>query len=258
MPSRSPRRPPDLEIVLVNARHAKAPENAELLAQANLDAGGISDQPDRATTPLPPQQSNRDGDALVDADLPRTTPQARERPTVMTRAESTVAAPNKPPQPETPLEQQGPGGNDMLTSAAAQARLQAEIDRQVRDYAKRPRRTAVGSRTREHHFAQYLDSWRLKIERIGTLNYPEDARGKIYGSLVLTVSIRADGSVEKIEINRSSGHTVLDEAAVRIVRMGEPYAPFPENIRRNTDVIDVTRIWTFTNQSQLVTYNREP
>ncbi|MDR2689905.1 MAG: energy transducer TonB [Azoarcus sp.] len=153
----------------------------------------------------------------------------RERPTVET-----------PPEP-------GQGGNESIDSE----KLQAELERKMRQYAEIPRRRFFSTRTwrDDDRFTPYLDNWRLKIERIGTLNYPKAARGKIYGSLVLTVSIRADGSVEKIEIDRGSGHTMLDEAAVRIVRMGEPYAPFPENIRKDTDVIVVTRTLTFTNQN---------
>lgn len=96
-----------------------------------------------------------------------------------------------------------------------------------------------------------MEDWRLKIERIGTLNYPDAARGKLYGSLLLSVSIRADGSVASVEVTRSSGHKVLDEAAMRIVNMSAPYAPFPPDISRDTDIIEIVRTWTFTNTDQV-------
>ena len=94
--------------------------------------------------------------------------------------------------------------------------------------------------------------WRAKIERVGNLNYPEAARAlKLYGSLLITVSIRSDGSVENVEINRSSGQKVLDAAAVRIVEMSAPFAAFPPDIKRDTDVLHITRTWMFTKGDEL-------
>jgi protein TonB len=120
-------------------------------------------------------------------------------------------------------------------------------------YQKRPKRRFVGARAEEYRFARYVEDWRLKIERVGNLNYPDAAREqKLYGSLLLTVSIRSDGSVENIEISRSSGHKLLDAAAVKIVTMSAPFAPFPTDIRRDTDVLHITRTWTFTKGSELV------
>ncbi|MDR1662613.1 MAG: energy transducer TonB, partial [Azoarcus sp.] len=89
-------------------------------------------------------------------------------------------------------------------------------------------------------------AWRRKAERIGELNYPAAARGKLYGDLVMTVAIRKDGSIENIIVDRPSPYKVLNEAAVRIVRMGEPYAPFPPDIARDFDIIEVSRTWFFT------------
>ena len=132
------------------------------------------------------------------------------------------------------------------------ARLEAQISKDWDSYQKRPRRQFVGARTKEYRFARYIDDWRMKIERIGTLNYPAAARDqKIYGSLQLTVSIRADGNVDTVEINRSSGHKVLDEAAFRIVRMAAPYARFPPDIRRDTDILVITRTWNFAQGDRL-------
>ena len=91
----------------------------------------------------------------------------------------------------------------------------------------------------------------MKVERIGTLNYPEAARGRLYGSLLLSVTIRSDGTVERVGVHRSSGHKVLDDAALRIVKMAAPYSPFPPDIRKDYDVIEITRTWTFTNSDQV-------
>lgn len=140
-----------------------------------------------------------------------------------------------------------------MDSVAAIARLEAQIDRRLDEFSKRPRKVQIGTRAREHRFAQYAEDWRQKVERIGTLNYPDAARGRLYGNLVLTVSIRADGTVERIDVDRSSGHDVLDKAAIEIVRMAAPYAPFPPDIRADTDIIEITRTWSFTNSDQLRT-----
>ena len=103
----------------------------------------------------------------------------------------------------------------------------------------------IGARATEYRFAQYEEDWRTKLERVGTLNFPAEARGKLYGNLRLSVSIRADGSVDAIELERSSGLKVLDQAAFRIVRMASPYAIFPGDIRRDTDILVITRTWFF-------------
>jgi protein TonB len=124
-------------------------------------------------------------------------------------------------------------------------RLQAQIDRQIQEYQKRPRKKFIGANATEYRFAQYEEDWRVKIERVGTLNYPPEARGKLYGNLRLTVTLRADGSVESIELDRSSGLKVLDAAAFKIVRMASPYAHFPPNIRKDYDQIVITRTWFF-------------
>ena len=105
--------------------------------------------------------------------------------------------------------------------------------------------SSLGASAAEYRFAQYEEDWRVKVERLGTLNYPAEARGKLYGNLRLTVTIRPDGSVESIELDRSSGLQVLDAAAFKIVRMAMPFAVFPPNIRRDTDLLVITRTWFF-------------
>lgn len=251
MPEAPPVRDRGLEVVLVNARHATAPAKPDVLAQANLDGGGTSEQKVRPKTPLPPQDATRDGTALVEARRRQQQPTERPQQKVLTRDDSPAAVANERPLPDDTKARPVASGLDLLDSAAAIARLEAEIDRSLSDLAQRPRKKVIGSRAKEYRFAQYVEDWRLKIERIGELNYPEEARGKLYGSLLLSVTIRGDGSVERIEISRSSGYPVLDAAARRIVEMGAPYAPFPPEIRKDTDLIEITRTWKFTKQDQV-------
>ena len=117
-------------------------------------------------------------------------------------------------------------------------------------------RSSSATRTDEYRFAQYIEDWRRKVERVGTLNYPEEAKGKLYGTLVLSVTIKSDGEVDKVEINRSSGQRILDDAARRIVTMAGPYAVFPADIRRDTDLLIITRSWSFTRGNSLETNAR--
>jgi protein TonB len=254
LPESKPARDKGLEVVLVNARHATAPEKPEVLAQANVDAGGNTEQDVRASTPLPPQPNRQDGDALVEAKR-RTPEPVREQKQVLTRDTApakVTAAPKKVERPTpTPEPPRAISGLDLLDSAAAVARIEAQIDRDLQELAKRPRKKFIGARAQEYRFAQYVEDWRQKVERIGTLNYPEAARGRLYGSLLLSVTIRADGTVARVGVHRSSGHKLLDEAAMRIVKMAAPYAPFPPDIRKDFDVIEITRTWTFTNGDQV-------
>jgi protein TonB len=142
---------------------------------------------------------------------------------------------------------------DILRSLNIQ-RLEAEISKQWDAYQKRPRRHVMGASASEYRFARYVEDWRLKVERIGEVNYPQAARDqKLYGSLLLIVSIKRDGSVENIEMRRSSGSKILDDAAMRIVRMGAPYAAFPADVAKDTDVIDISRTWRFTSSDRIET-----
>ena len=114
-------------------------------------------------------------------------------------------------------------------------------------HQQRPRRRFVGARTQEYRFARYIEDWREKIQRVGDLNYPQAAREqRLHGSLVVTVAIRSDGSVERVEVNRPSGQSVLDEAARRIVALAAPFGAFPPDIAKDTDVLHITRTWIFT------------
>jgi protein TonB len=235
-----------LEVVLVNAKTRDRPSKADVLAQANLDRGGNVDQDRRAKTPLPVVEPRRPGKDLADAQRrvqqleaqqQSMLAQARESK-LRVPAEATRKAPAEEPTPQ-------PSGRDLADLSLAALRLQAQIDKQIEEYQKRPRKKFIGARATEYRFAQYEEDWRVKIERVGTLNYPAEARGKMYGNLRLTVTIRPDGNVESIELDRSSGLKVLDAAAFKIVRMATPFAAFPPDIRSDTDLLVITRTWFF-------------
>ncbi|WP_347247860.1 TonB family protein [Zoogloea sp.] len=244
-----------LEVVLVNSRHAQRPDTVDVLAQTNLDAGGTGDKTGRMATPLPPQERSRVGDGLVEAQR-RSEQQQAPQMQIMTGTKGRPTAVDA--QQVNPTEAPNPvSGYDLLDSSAAVARIEAQIDKDLVDYAARPRKKFIGARAGEYRFAQYVEDWRQKIERVGTLNYPPAARGKMYGSLLLSISIGANGNVRHVEIQRSSGNKILDDAAIRIVELASPFPAFPENIRKDTDEIVITRTWKFTSTDMVKTDNSE-
>ena len=243
-----------LEVVLVNAKTRERPAQAEVLAQANLDRGGTVDEARRARSPLPVTNPREPGRDLAAAERRVRELEARQKELLaMARAQEGQVA--QPPPHGAPAEQVAPqqSGRDLADLALAAMRLQAQIDKQIDAYQKRPRKKFIGANAAEYRFAQYEEDWRAKVERVGTLNYPAEARGKIYGNLRLTVTIRPDGSVDSIELDRSSGLKLLDAAAFKIVRMAGPYAAFPPDIRRDTDLLVITRTWFFGQGDKLWT-----
>lgn len=239
-----------LDVILVNSKSARAPSDAQARAQANLDGGGNSEENLRIKTPLPASQTSREGDDLLEAQRRIVDLEARQQQLLTKALSKQTVRPAERKGDQQPTPQPTPG-LDLASNAMAIARLQGQIDRQTVAYNQRPKKHFFSPRTSEYRFAQYVEDWRQKVEQIGNLNYPEAAKGKLYGTLVITVEINADGTVALIEIDRSSGKKILDEAALRIVRLAGPYAAFPPNIRRDTDVIAITRTWSFTQADML-------
>ena len=243
-----------LEVVLVNAKSRELPARSSVLAQANLDRGGNVDDARRATTPLPVTEPRNPGRDLADAQRRVQQLEAQQKRLMAQTRKAKNRVPTEAQRP-APAEERAehPSGRDLADMALAAMRLQAQIDKQIEEYQKRPRKKFIGANAAEYRFAQYEDYWRVKVERVGMLNYPPEARGKLYGNLRLTVTIRPDGSVEAVELDRSSGLKVLDEAAFKIVRLAARYAPFPPDIRRDTDLLVITRTWFFGQGDKLWT-----
>lgn len=268
-----------LEIVLVQ-RTSKAPKEAELLAQAALEGGGQSDEAARASTPLPSLEPAPEPELAASppptppASSAASTPTpAPEQPKPKNETPSEVkplltaptntptklrAAPASNPEPapkiaepEPVLAEESrprPSAESLIQSSFALASLNAELQQRLDRRSRRLRRKYISANTREFKYAAYLEAWRAKVERIGNLNYPDEARrGKLSGQLILDVALTRDGSVQNVIVRRTSGFKVLDDAAIRIVRLASPYAPFPPNIRKETDILHITRTWQFLN-----------
>ncbi len=243
-----------LDITLVQPKSIpEQVETPDFLAQRSTQGGGEETRRERRTSPLGnPEASPAPQPAL---ELQRsggaeTAPVVRREFITAAKSQRTESVP--PPKP-TVEEKPRTRLNQLLASTQQEIdRLTAELDRRSQSAARQQRRKAVNASTQEYLYAAYLEAWRSKVERIGNLNYPDEAkRRKLYGNLLMHVAVRADGSLERIEIRRSSGHKLLDDAAVRIVRMAAPFAPFPPEIRKQVDVLDITRTWQFLDGNTL-------
>jgi|SRR5882672_133968 len=232
-----------LEVILVNSKTRSRPAEADVLAQADLDGGGDTDLDRRAKSPLPVLQPPERGADLRQTQRKVQEMEAQQRQ-LLSQLQSANEIPSAEPEPRADEKSQVSGA-DLADSALIIARMEAQIARQIDEYNKRPRKTFVGVKAKEVRYALYVEDWRQKVERIGNLNYPESARGRIYGSLQLTVSINSDGTLAAMDLVQSSGYKILDAAAQQIVRLAAPYARFPPDIRKETDILVITRTWTF-------------
>lgn len=241
-----------MEVVLVNAKSAESPIRPDALAQVNLAGGGNTDEDRRMKSPLPASAKTQTGGdaAAMEARVAELEQQARMLLSkLQSDPETADPQPAAQPTPARPAVE----ASRLTQQAREMAQLQAQISQQWETYQKRPKRAFVGANVKEYAFARYVEDWVAKVERVGNLNYPEAARRQgIYGSLRLTVSIFANGRIEKVEIDQPSGSRILDAAAIKIVELAEPYAAFPDDMRQKTDILSITRTWTFTRSDRLV------
>lgn len=237
---------PALDVILVPSKTEATPDKVDFLANAAQQGGGESDESKRprekVSSPLPKVSPGLAPAPMV-AGGP---PQSEATPTrvLTTVAESAVTAASDSARRESP-EPPPITARELITQSVEMARLAAEIERDSAAYAKRPRRKFISASTREYAYAAYMRAWVARVERIGNLNYPDEARNRaLTGNLVLTVAVRRDGTLERIDIIQPSGQRVLDEAAMRIVRLAAPFSPLPE-AKEDIDVLHVTRTWQF-------------
>ncbi len=237
-----------LEVTLVNARSETAPLQPEMLAQNQLHGGGEAET-GQASTPLP-RTVTESADQVVLAALRKRQQELEEEQqrlyTLLVSRQKTAPERLQPDLNEPAADR----GDDELEqdSLILNAQISA-IKERIEQYNAQPRRQFTGPSTRAVDYAEYVEAWRSKIQLLGTQHYPAEARGKLYGSLQLTVHIKADGSLLKVEIDRPSGHAVLNLAAARIVQLASPFAPLPPSIAEHTDVLAITRTWHFENEN---------
>ena len=236
---------PTLDVILVQTHSNEAPDKADFLAQANQSGGGEAETPERPSEMQPaPAPNPAPGIAPVPMEAGAPRPQMHTREAMVaaqTPAAQQVDSNQVIATPTAPL----PTSRDLIERSLEMARLAASVERREQQYAKRPKRKFVSANTREYEYAAYLRAWQARVERIGNLNYPDEARRRsLVGQLVLTVAVRRDGSIEDITIVQPSGIAVLDEAAMRTVRLAEPFGPLPDT-GDGTDVLHITRTWHY-------------
>ncbi|MEM7564828.1 MAG: energy transducer TonB [Pseudomonadota bacterium] len=236
---------PSLDIILANSKSFESVENPDYLAQVDQAGGGNADEKARPSAPVS-SPTPIDQKGLADQDLEELQKQqlALNSLYYLTQQESDSAL-NKQKQ-RRDKKSDTKARNEIEQRKSKISRLQAEIRQMTVDYAKRPKTITLTASTRKAIEASYLAGWVQKIEQTGNLNYPNEARiNNLDGRLRMSVWLNATGEVINMKITSSSGTTVLDEAARRILRMAQPFAPFPEELRDRADQIVIIRTWDF-------------
>lgn len=252
---------PDMEVVLVNSKSDEKPQDATRIAQTNLNGGGNTDEDRVLKSPLSAEDDElaqqasaaeqqvarleREVQSMlarVDAEreINRTT--SRTASGTPSPEQASAAGANGQANPADPARGLLPGAD-----GAAFSRQAAIIAREMDAYQKRPRRKEIGGRTQAAVYARYEEDYRSRVERMGTLHYPQPRNGQpVYGRVRLTVSILPSGQIERIVMNSSSGDPYLDQQATNIVNMSAPFGKFPADMAKEIDVLDITRTFTFT------------
>ncbi len=239
------RNPPDqdtptLDITVVNRSETPPPEDYDYLAESSQDgAGNIEEK-------VHPQQQ------LIEQAPPVTRSESKPTPTQVLSSDESLQKTGQQTEPEPEQESEQTTAAELINRSMEMLTLNQQINQSLQAYSKAPKSKFISSRTREFKYASYMRGWVQKVERVGELNYPDSARRQnLSGKLIVQVALYPDGNVREITIRKPSGHKILDDAAVRIVKLAAPFAPFPENIKKETDVLYITRTWVFTSGNRL-------
>ncbi|WP_455375734.1 energy transducer TonB [Kaarinaea lacus] len=258
--SKLPEKLPGLEITLVQSQSDKKIEDADFLAQANQEGGGEqSDELEKPSSLSEPMLASGDtgevAEVVPETEIATATdPQKKEILTATSKSEHKIAL--QKASEDMPTDREHVTSKQLLKQSKVMARLSAEVDVSRKVTSKKPRTKFLTANAKEYRFANYEDSWSKKVERIGTLNFPDEAaRAHLTGNLRMTVVVAADGSVLDIKITKHSGHKILDDAAVRIVKMAAPFARFPEDISKDYDQLVIVRTWQFLAGQKVRTKN---
>ncbi len=237
---------PSLDVTLVQTANREKPDQADFLAQADNRGGGNSDKAHRPSqrfsSPLPKPDPGT-APKRVDPSSPQA--QDASGPEILTTQQRARDQAASVPEQRQQTHRDVKPSPEEIRRRLEMARLAAEVREQEQQYAKRPKVKYLSANTREYAYAAYMRAWVARVKRIGNLNYPEQARKRnMHGDLILTVVLRRDGSVKSAEVIQSSGHKLLDDAALRIVHLSAPFPPIPRKAG-NYDEFNITRTWQF-------------
>ena len=226
--------------ITVSSKRTPPPEEADYLAESSQDGGG------NVTEKVQPTMASQEQAPAVQEQQPAAAPTqvvTAENAAVEVRQEDTPA-----PEPEKPEITAA----ELIERSMEMVNLSEKLNETMQAYAQRPKQVYVSARTQEFKYAIYMSEWVTTVERVGNLNYPDAARREgISGKLMMDVALNPDGTVRNISILRSSGHRVIDEAAIRIVNLAAPYPPFPLEIGKDADILHITRTWEFSTSNRL-------
>jgi len=251
-PSAKQKTPPSLDVILVNTSNSETPDKADYLAQTSQDGGGNSEEKVRRTDLFSaPTLSRQAGIAQLQSvtQTPVKKQDAKKAFITQNKSKHRVKSQEKQSDREVLEQILNPQQQNQRV-----ARMAEELSLTLQEFSQKPKEKFLNSRTREYIAASYMHSWINKVERLGNADYPDAAiRDKLSGTLILDVVINSDGSLKEINLRRSSGHQILDDAAKRIVKMSSPFAPFPAKLLKQADIIHITRSWQFQS-NQLRSY----
>ena len=245
----------ELEVTLVSGKTDIEVSKALLLAQHNLNGGGNIKINEEATTNLPGFKS--DSEDMLNISSQRIKKLEETARKLMAKVGG-LDANQEVSTVEVESSRKGDliDADEQLRKSFELAKLKSKIAKNWREYQKMPRRDFIGVQAKKAIYAEYVESWREKIEEIGTKNFPKSGQdAAVYGDLLVTVSINSDGTLEEVKLERGSGYVLLDKAVKEIVKMSSPFKPFPPKMRRQTDILSITRNWRFT-RSDLIISNQ--
>ena len=246
-----PRLPPLMEITLTQYPSDERPEDYDYLAPDDQDGGGTIEEAMRPTEPSAVVPDPRDLDDLVQSDTAPPAPAASEETQVVT-TDSPDRPAHEPEDAQPEPEADPPRPHDLLDTDQQIAREIADTTQTIDWDARYPSKQRINARTRQHDAAAYMKGWIERVEQVGNLNYPDEARRRqLTGRLIVEVTLMPDGSLDEVRILQASDYRILDEAAVRVVEMAAPYARVPPEVLDGKERLVITRTWEFVAGSRL-------
>jgi protein TonB len=244
---------PTLDIILVQTQKPSEAKDAKYLAQISQQGGGNSEEKARPRDIFTAPTMAQDPGLALQTQQQQSRQSQSEQVAMLHQEDSdfSIVTDKQQTKPDevTINQQQSTNKN---TKAA---RLAQEISNIIENRAEKPKVKYMNTSTKEFIPARYMREWINRVERVGNLNYPDQARRqKLSGTLILDVAINSDGELVNIDLRQSSGHKLLDDAAQRIVKLAAPYSPFPAKLKQEADVIHITRSWEFMSTSRLKTH----
>ncbi len=231
---------PTLDITVVKPKDTAPPEDYDYLAESSQDGAGNTEEKVR------PQQQ------MIEQAPPVAVSDSKPTPTRLLTREHSERVTQQTTEPAPEQQAETTSATELINRSMEMLTLNEQINQSIQAYSKAPQSKFISARTKEFKYASYMRDWVAKVERVGELNYPDAARRQnLSGKLIVQVALYPDGSVREITIRKPSGHKILDDAAVRIVKLSSPFAPFPQNIRVETDILYITRTWVFTSGNRL-------